>query len=188
MISEIGRFPNLTIAVCKVWKSLSSPLQCTVYVHCTLYSSSSVVWSVVRIGQWISAWVDSESVGVWLVWVKSLRTGVTHKFVQLFRHFSSFVKPMEDCQVVMPNRQDFEKLDINKSRFPYCIVWTPIPLLTWVSMSSIHAYASVNWWGLEGRDSSPCFILIFTVHHCVDLGLLNPSWRGKITLQYNMFS
>ncbi|EDV23878.1 uncharacterized protein TRIADDRAFT_57530 [Trichoplax adhaerens] len=32
----------------------------------------------------------------------------------------------------MPNRQDFEKLDISKSRFPYCIVWTPIPLLTWL--------------------------------------------------------
>jgi len=25
-----------------------------------------------------------------------------------------------------------EKIDINHQRFPYCIVWTPIPLLTWL--------------------------------------------------------
>ncbi|XP_043940335.1 transmembrane protein 222 isoform X2 [Protopterus annectens] len=25
-----------------------------------------------------------------------------------------------------------EKLDVERSRFPYCIVWTPIPVLTWL--------------------------------------------------------
>ena len=25
-----------------------------------------------------------------------------------------------------------EKIDITYQRFPYCIVWTPIPLLTWM--------------------------------------------------------
>ena len=25
-----------------------------------------------------------------------------------------------------------EKIDAKNQRFPYCIVWTPIPLLTWL--------------------------------------------------------
>ena len=25
-----------------------------------------------------------------------------------------------------------EKIDADNQRFPYCIVWTPIPLLTWL--------------------------------------------------------
>ena len=25
-----------------------------------------------------------------------------------------------------------EKIDATNQRFPYCIVWTPIPLLTWL--------------------------------------------------------
>ena len=29
-------------------------------------------------------------------------------------------------------RKIMEKIDINNQRFPYCIVWTPIPLLTWL--------------------------------------------------------
>jgi len=29
-------------------------------------------------------------------------------------------------------REIMEKIDINHQRFPYCIVWTPIPLLTWL--------------------------------------------------------
>ena len=30
------------------------------------------------------------------------------------------------------DREIMEKIDINHQRFPYCIVWTPIPLLTWL--------------------------------------------------------
>ncbi|KAK2864454.1 hypothetical protein Q7C36_003608 [Tachysurus vachellii] len=26
----------------------------------------------------------------------------------------------------------FEKIDLNTSRYPYCIVWTPIPVLSWL--------------------------------------------------------
>ena len=28
--------------------------------------------------------------------------------------------------------EDNLQIDINRSRFPYCIVWTPIPVLTWL--------------------------------------------------------
>ncbi|XP_065842427.1 transmembrane protein 222-like [Oscarella lobularis] len=35
---------------------------------------------------------------------------------------------------VSSNEMGFEqaKIDANRQRFPYCVVWTPIPLLTWL--------------------------------------------------------
>lgn len=30
----------------------------------------------------------------------------------------------------MDPEDTFPKIDVNRSRFPYCIVWTPIPVLT----------------------------------------------------------
>uniref|UniRef100_A0A8C5AQ41 Transmembrane protein 222a n=1 Tax=Gadus morhua TaxID=8049 RepID=A0A8C5AQ41_GADMO len=38
----------------------------------------------------------------------------------------------EDTDVTMNYHGDFEKNDQKKSRYPYCIVWTPIPILSWV--------------------------------------------------------
>ncbi|KAK2557741.1 Transmembrane protein 222 [Acropora cervicornis] len=32
----------------------------------------------------------------------------------------------------MDPEDTFPKIDVNRSRFPYCIVWTPIPVLTWI--------------------------------------------------------
>jgi len=31
----------------------------------------------------------------------------------------------------------FEKIDKEMSRYPHCIVWTPIPVLTWVETGDV---------------------------------------------------
>lgn len=36
----------------------------------------------------------------------------------------------------MDPEDNFPKIDVNRSRYPYCIVWTPIPVLTWVQNNS----------------------------------------------------
>ncbi|KAJ8373237.1 hypothetical protein AAFF_G00267290 [Aldrovandia affinis] len=33
---------------------------------------------------------------------------------------------------MMSYRGGFEKIDPNMSRYPYCVVWTPIPVLSWL--------------------------------------------------------
>ncbi|XP_044063922.1 transmembrane protein 222-like isoform X3 [Siniperca chuatsi] len=39
---------------------------------------------------------------------------------------------VDDTDVMMNYHGDFLKNDRKNSRYPYCIVWTPIPLLSWV--------------------------------------------------------
>lgn len=36
----------------------------------------------------------------------------------------------------------FERIDPSISRYPYCIVWTPIPVLSWVILASTVAFVS----------------------------------------------
>lgn len=50
--------------------------------------------------------------------------------------FPANSSPPEDCGVdmAMPggcSKRTSVQMDIEKSRFPYCIVWTPIPFITW---------------------------------------------------------
>ena len=32
----------------------------------------------------------------------------------------------------MDHEESYPRIDVPRSRYPYCIVWTPIPVLTWV--------------------------------------------------------
>lgn len=38
---------------------------------------------------------------------------------------------MESTTIEMNERQDINKIDFERDKFPFCIVWTPIPCLTW---------------------------------------------------------
>lgn len=37
-----------------------------------------------------------------------------------------------------------EKINPATSRYPYCIVWTPIPVLSWVFASDVNQRSSIN--------------------------------------------
>ncbi|KAM8869544.1 transmembrane protein 222-like isoform 2-T2 [Spinachia spinachia] len=39
---------------------------------------------------------------------------------------------VDETEIIMNYHGDFSKLDQKASRYPYCIVWTPIPILSWV--------------------------------------------------------
>ena len=34
---------------------------------------------------------------------------------------------------MMDPENSYPRIDVARSRYPYCIVWTPIPVLTWVA-------------------------------------------------------
>lgn len=35
-------------------------------------------------------------------------------------------------ETIMDPEDSYSKIDVARSRYPYCIVWTPIPVLTWL--------------------------------------------------------
>ena len=52
---------------------------------------------------------------------------------------------MADCS----ENEIMEKIDITHQRFPYCIVWTPIPLLTWMVRIIKNVLFLEAGWGLR---------------------------------------
>ncbi|KAM6967744.1 transmembrane protein 222-like [Aplochiton taeniatus] len=38
----------------------------------------------------------------------------------------------DEIDIIMNFQGGFEKVDFKHSRYPYCIVWTPIPILSWL--------------------------------------------------------
>lgn len=37
----------------------------------------------------------------------------------------------------MDHEDSYPRIDVPRSRYPYCIVWTPIPVLTWVGVTTL---------------------------------------------------
>jgi transmembrane protein 222 len=44
-------------------------------------------------------------------------------------HFESTRKPTQ--VIYQPSTIEAANIDADKARFPYCIVWTPLPLISW---------------------------------------------------------
>lgn len=45
----------------------------------------------------------------------------------VYNEYSQNEKELDDENVFRPQM----KIDVENNRFPYCIVWTPLPLISW---------------------------------------------------------